>query len=252
MELVWTAYGQEPRNICAAPPEEDCGRPPAPTRGGGFGVAMARSIVAAGLGLVLLALNQAPTRAPALTAATEAPFAADAALAPLASLLLGAAHASIGYVARSRGASGERRDMLTAGDWVGDGPFLSLTLRTDATPTGSFFVDLATQSAAQGLGVSRSASPENLAGGRAPIEWAEATLSGQGRERVCAAFRLLPGGAGHISGFACGASDAPLDRAAIVCLIDALVLTDAGRAAGLGAALPGAPIRRAACGRGVV
>ena len=127
---------------------------------------------------------------------------------------------------------------------------MSLTLRTDARPQGSFVVELATQSAQQGFGVLRSASPENFVGARAPIEWARATLSGRGRERACAGFRLLTGGASHISGFACGASDAPPDRAAILCLIDTLALTDAGRAAGLGAALPGAPIHRGACGRG--
>lgn len=249
MELVWTAYGQEPREICAAPAEDDRERAARGRKRGGFGVAMARVVAAAGFGAMLLALSQTQSPAPEAMAAAEAPFAEDAGLAPLASLPPGAAHESAAYVARSRGASGGRRDMLTVGDWAGDGPFVSLTLRTDATPTGSFFVDLAAQSAAQGLGVLRSAIPENLAGGRAPIEWARATLSGQGRERGCAAIRLLSGGVGHISGFACGASDAPLGRAAILCLIDGLSLTDAGRAAGLEAALPGAPSHRAACAR---
>lgn len=252
MELVWTAYGQEPREICATPAGEECERPAPSARGGGFGVAMTRAVAAAGIGLLLLAVSQAPSRAPAPIAETEAPLAVGAGLAPLASLSLGGSHESAGYVARSRGASGERRDTLTLGQWADDAPYLSLTLRTDARPQGSFFVELATQSAQQGFGVLRSASPENFAGGRAPIEWARATLSGQGRERACAGFRLLSGGAAHISGFACGAGDAPPDRAVILCLIDALALSDAGRAAGLGAALPGAPVRRAACARGLV
>jgi hypothetical protein len=250
MQQVWTADGQEPRDLRA-----DYGLPDyelAPARGAGRWLGVAAWRVGGAALLALMALGIAyhrPVDPPQATSAPEVPYSVDSSLQPLISMAFpGPAH----YVARSRGALGERKDTLTLGEWDANALFLRISVQQTASAPTSLFVDLAMQSAELGAAVLRMSRPETFAGARGPVEWAEANLSGAKGERSCIGFRLSPAGASRVSGLACGAAEIKLDRAKLACLLDALSLTPAGQDAGLGAVLPGAAPRRAGCARGLM
>jgi hypothetical protein len=250
MQQVWTADGQEPRDLRA-----DYGLPDyelAPARRGGHWLGAAAWRVGGAAMLALMALGIAyhrPADPPQATLAPEVPYSVDSSLQPLISIAFpGQAH----YVARSRGARAGRKDTLTLGEWDADALFLRVSVQQSASAPAPLFVDLAMQSAELGAAVLRMSRPETFVGARGPVEWAEANLSGAKGERSCIGFRLSPAGGNRLSGLACGAAEIKLDRAKLECLLDALSLTPAGQDAGLGAVLSGAAPRHTGCARGLV
>ena len=254
MEQIWAAEGRGPRDLRADPRPVDFDCEPASRKSGLLGLALARAGAAALLGLALLALvhwRAAGPVAPPLT--VESAYVADATLTPLIALGGPPRGAAPRYIARSREATGGRRDTLAVGDWGADGLLLRLTLRArGGKPTpDSIFVETAMQAAEFGAAVLRASNGETILGARASFEYAQVKLAGGTAERNCLGFRLLASGENELSGLACGASDAPFDRPRLECLIDALSLTEAGVSAGLSELLPGAPTRRAGCARGV-
>ena len=247
MEQVWTADGQEPRELRADAALCIYEMPRALPRRNWLRVAAKRAMIGAALGLAVVGLVHYRTEPlPPAPVIVESPYEADPSLAPLVALPA-LPHDASRYVARSRGAQGGRWDTLTSGEWTSGGMFLRVTLRQDVSPSVSLFVELAKQAAELGAAVLRSANPEVLPGAKRRVEWSEATLSDALGERSCVGFLLPITGPIRVSGLACAERGARLDQANLECLIGALSATPAGLSAGLGAALPSAASRRPAC-----
>ncbi len=138
------------------------------------------------------------------------------------------------YAARRHRTGGGRQDILTFGKLSGgDEPFIRLMLYrvgTEEAPQAPLFVELVRLTAAAGLSVTRSLTPEDLATRFGDFETADIDLvAGAGMPTPCLGFR----GAGldssfRISGFACGAPARPLSLPALACLLDRLDLNSAG------------------------
>ena len=139
------------------------------------------------------------------------------------------------YRAQANPADGSRIDRLTLGDAGGGAPFLAATVRRgpSAAAPAQFFVDMATVSAGFGAAVERSGVPATQSGGRGPMESAELSLKAGAASRDCLGFRFGFGPGASLSGVACPALGAAVDRAALACLLERLVVTKAGREAGL-------------------
>jgi hypothetical protein len=222
-----------------------------PPRGRLFWVAVLAGCALGGM-VLSRSRGQGPVAAPASPAFSQISFVADERLAPMIAFSAPEdgplpAH----YVARSRAATGERWDTLTFGAPDGGDLLFRITLRSATSPLAgsSLFVALAKQSAELGAAVIHATSPQPDETARGPIEWADITLSGRKGERPCLGFRTTRAAAIDLSGFACGGRGAPLDRAALECLIDRLDPTKAGLESGLGEALKSEASRRAACPR---
>lgn len=192
------------------------------------------------LGGAILARNGAP---PPVAAPVAEPshraFVANDRLAPMVSFSPPeTVRAPLRYLARMRENSAERWDTLTFGDAGGDEMLFRITVRAAkaANSRSSLFVDLAKQSAEIGAAVVHATNPEFFSTERGPIEWAEITLSGVRGERPCLGFRFDRLREVDLSGLACGAHGAALDRAALGRLIDRLSATGSGMEAGLGEA----------------
>jgi hypothetical protein len=193
------------------------------------------------IGGAILSRNggQSPVAAPA-AGPSHIAFVANERLAPMVSFSPpDAIRAPIHYQARMRENSTERWDTLTFGDAGGDEILFRVTLRAakSALPRSSLFVELAKQSAEIGAAVVHATNPEFFSAGRGPIEWAEVTLSGATGERPCLGFRLDRLREIDLSGLACGAHGAALDRVALGRLIDRLSATGSGKESGLGEVL---------------
>jgi hypothetical protein len=199
-------------------------------------------LLAAGLiGGAILARNgsQIPVAAP-VSGPSHFAFVANDRLAPMVSFSPPEAiRAPLHYQARMRENSAERWDTLTFGDAGGDEILFRVTLRAakSAMPRPSLFVELAKQSAEIGAAVVHATNPEFFSTERGPVEWAEVTLSGAKGERPCLGFRLDRVQDVDLSGLACGAHGAALDRPALGRLIDRLSATGSGMEAGLGEVL---------------
>jgi hypothetical protein len=193
------------------------------------------------IGGAILAGNggQTPVAAPA-AGPSHIDFVANERLAPMVSFSPpDTIRAPLHYQARMRENSSERWDTLTFGDAGGDEFLFRVTLRAakstgSALPRSSLFVELAKQSAEIGAAVVHATNPEFFSAGRGPIEWAEVTLSGAMGERPCLGFRLDRLREIDLSGLACGARGAALDRVALGRLIDRLSATGSGKESGLG------------------
>jgi hypothetical protein len=144
--------------------------------------------------------------------------------------------APLHYQARVRDNPQERWDTLTFGDAGGDEVLFRVTLRSakSALARASLFVELAKQSAEIGAAVVHATNPQFYAMVRGPVEIADVTLSGSKGERPCLGFRFDHAQNVDLSGFACGAHGAALDRAALTRLVDRLSATESGMEAGLG------------------
>jgi hypothetical protein len=152
--------------------------------------------------------------------------------------------ASATYEAQARESDGARRDALTLGDPATDGPFLRASARVGGmTRPPLFFVELAREAAEVGQAVAHASSPE----ADGPLLLSEVTLDADGRERACLGFRFNGAGTADLSGLACGANGAPLDRAALMCLIGRIEATPAGAQTGLGKILSAAGGERSPC-----
>lgn len=206
-----------------------------------LGMAAAVSLI--GAALYLSAPPQAPL-SPTSVIASPLSDTADPDLSPLFTVDAREG-ARTQYEARVDAATGERRDLYSIDTLGGDGPVLRLEMRTKSPQASSLFVEIAEEAAAFGAAIERLEVSHSLATTRGPVEWSELTLAGL--QRSCAGFRLLGGGAASLRGFACAATGAKIDAAAVSCLIDNLTLTQAGRDAGLSALLKGADARRPNC-----
>jgi hypothetical protein len=196
------------------------------------------------IGGAILSRNggQSPVAAPA-AGPSHIAFVANERLAPMVSFSPpDAIRAPLHYQARMRENSTERWDTLTFGDAGGNEILFRVTLRAaksagSALPRSSLFVELAKQSAEIGAAVVHATNPEFFSTSRGPIEWAEVTLAGAMGERPCLGFRLDRLREIDLSGLACGAHGATLDRVALGRLIDRLSATGSGRELGLGEVL---------------
>lgn len=195
------------------------------------------------VGVILLrSSGPAPLDPSAPGTSSQVGFVANERLAPLLSFSPPeAGRAQTHYEARVRDNPGDRWDTLTFGDAGGDDILFRVTIRSARAPLAraSLFVDLAKQSAEIGAAVVRATNPQFLSKGRRPFELADLTLSGPKGERPCVGFRLDRTRNVDVSGLACGAHGAALDRVALERLIDRLSATNSGMEAGLGAALKG-------------
>jgi hypothetical protein len=147
--------------------------------------------------------------------------------------------ATASYEIATRDSDGARRDALTLGDPTSAGPFLRASARIGggAVHSDLFFVELARVAAEIGEAVSRASSPQSDPAVGGSLLLSDLTLEAEGRQRACLGFRFNAAGAADLSGVACGAVGAPLERAALTCLIGRLEATPSGAAAGLGKVL---------------
>ena len=213
-------------------------------------------VALAGCALVGLMLardrGQALVAAPAPPLLSQISFVADERLAPMISFAESDGdQARARYVARSRGAGGERWDTLTFGEPESGDLLFRVTLRSEKSPPAkiSLFVALAKQSAELGAAVIHATSPQFDESALGPIEWADITLADRRGERPCLGFRATRTSDIALSGFACGGRGAALDRAALECLIGRLAPTNAGAQTGLAEALKTDATRKTTCPR---
>jgi hypothetical protein len=211
------------------------------------------ALAAGSLGVAVLAerQGQAPVEAVA-SRLSPADFIVNERLAPLISFSSPeTVRTQIQYQARARDGGEERWDTLTFGDADADEVVFRVTVRAakSARARASFFVELAKQSAEIGAAVVHAANPVSYTTERGAIEWGDITLSGSKGERVCLGFRFARAESIDLSGLACGSHGAPLDRAALGCLIDRLSPTSSGMEAGLGEIFKSDAPRRTACPR---
>lgn len=205
-------------------------------------------------GLALLIFLHGPDRTPGAASAVASPppvaFVEDQRLARMLSFEPPAGgRGPTRYQARMRQGGGERSDTLTYGEIGGGDLFFRVAIHAgvSAPSASSLFVELATQSAELDAAVIRATSPESYATSRGPVEWADVILATRDGQRSCIGFRLARTARAALSGLACGSRAAPIEPAALDCLIDRLSATRAGDEAGLGETLKGDPLRASAC-----
>jgi hypothetical protein len=188
--------------------------------------------------------RQGPVAAVAPGPFSQVGFMANERLAPMASFRPPEnVRAPVHYQARVRNDTEERWDTLTFGDAGGDDILFRVTLRStkSALARASLFVELAKQSAEIGAAVVHATNPQFYATARGPVEMADVTLAGVKGERPCLGFRFDRAQSVDLSGLACGAHGATLDRAALTRLVDRLSATESGVEAGLGEVLKSGP-----------
>ena len=145
------------------------------------------------------------------------------------------APAPVSYAMRRHTTGGGREDILTSGDFAGDGPFLRLVIHQvgeEGAADQSLFVEAARRASAAGLALDNLSNPAALPTRFGVAEWADARLSvpadGAAREN-CAVFRFgetRP--ALRVSGLACGPAGKPYNRSQMSCLVGRLDLAAAG------------------------
>ncbi len=226
---------------------DDVPEPRRPARGwlmrAAFGLAAAAGLV--GAAYIISTKPDAPASDKAI-GAPDLVEALDPKLPPLFTVDVGEGARGL-YEAHIVVATGDRRDVYSLGDFRTDAPALRVELWKRAKPSswGSLFVEMAEATAAFGAVIERLEVSRNLATAQGPVEWAELTLAGGGRN--CVGFRLLGRGDAGLRGLACGATGTKIDAAELGCLIDRLTLTQSGREAGLESLLKGSGSRRQAC-----
>lgn len=151
------------------------------------------------------------------------------------------------YETRVVAATGDRRDLYSAGALGGEGPAVRLEVwkRAHAGPPTSLFVEIAEEAAAFGAAVERLEVSQTLAAAQGPVEWAGLTLAGLSRS--CIGFRLGARGDAGLRGVACATPGAKMDAVALSCLLDRIALTAAAQEAGFGELMRSAGVRRPAC-----
>lgn len=139
------------------------------------------------------------------------------------------------YAMRRHTTGGGREDILTFGDFAGDGAWLRLAIHQvgeEGASDQSLFVETARRASAAGLALDTLSNPAALPTRFGVAEWADARLSaaadGATREN-CAVFRFgetRP--ALRVSGLACAPAGRTYNRSQLSCLVGRLDLTAAG------------------------
>jgi hypothetical protein len=153
---------------------------------------------------------------------------------------------AVHHAARRERHSGAREEIVTAGRFDGDGPWLVMSLARSSEPPARLAVTLARRASERGIALARSASPGALATKFGPIEAADITLGGApfsadalrtdgtAMGRACIGFRHAPGDVAlTITGWFCGTDARPADRAALACLIERVGIAATGDDAAL-------------------
>ncbi len=145
------------------------------------------------------------------------------------------APAPAAYAMRRHTTGGGREDILTFGNFSGDGAWLRLTIHQageEGAPDQSLFVETARRAGEAGLALDNLSNPAALPTRFGVAEWADARLSAPAegaRRDNCAVFRFgetTP--ALRVSGLACGPDGQPWSRSQMSCLVGRLDLTAAG------------------------
>jgi hypothetical protein len=153
---------------------------------------------------------------------------------------------AVHHAARRERHSGAREEIVTAGRFDGDGPWLVMSLARTSEPPARLAVTLARRASERGIALARSASPGALATKFGPIEAADITLGGApfsadalrtdrtATGRACIGFRHAPDDVAlTITGWFCGTDARPADRAALACLIERVGIAATGDDAAL-------------------
>jgi hypothetical protein len=155
----------------------------------------------------------------------------------------GSAHA-----ARRHTGHGGREDRLSFGQFDGRDPFATVLVQRSASGTqtpGSFFVDLARQSALVGQSLTRATQPLPLDTKFGMAELAEVTLAAGTRERTCLAARQgVAGATTRLTTVLCPAEGLQADPATLGCMIDRLQFVAGAEDAGLRSAFAQAERKR--------
>lgn len=109
------------------------------------------------------------------------------------------------------------------------------------------FADLAARAAEQRLIVERMARPQDIRTKFGAFEAAETTIRQEDKVLSCIGFRRIDMAGLTLVGWVCGAAQRPVDRVALVCLIDRLDLVAGGRDARLRKVFSEAERARAPC-----
>jgi hypothetical protein len=136
------------------------------------------------------------------------------------------------YEARRALSGPERDDTLRFGRFGDGAAHLHVSARRSGDEPGlssRFFNDLARESSRHDLSLERTAVPVGMPTKFGLVETADAAFSGAKGQRACIAFRhlstLQPL---QLTGWWCGTSERPADRAQLACLIDRFDLLSAG------------------------
>lgn len=139
------------------------------------------------------------------------------------------------YAMRRHTTGGGREDIMSFGDFAGDGAWLRVTIHQvgeEGAPDQSLFVDTARRAGEGGLALVSLNNSEALPTRFGVAEWADARLSSPAdvtRRDNCAAFRFAESKpALRVSGLACGPAGKPYSRAQLSCLVGRLDLIAAG------------------------
>lgn len=128
--------------------------------------------------------------------------------------------------ARRHNPGGGREDIISLGRPGGPGPFgrvVAYRTGSEAGPPGTLFLELARRTAEDGFALVRSVQPAPLPSKFGAVESAEMVLAVNGRERRCAAWRIVADEQDlRVTGWLCGAEGAGIDRAVLSCLVDRL------------------------------
>jgi hypothetical protein len=138
----------------------------------------------------------------------------------------------VSHAARRHSGHGGREDRLSFGQFESRDPFATLLVQrsgSGAQTPGSFFVDLARQSALIGQSLTRATQPLPLDTKFGMAELADVTLAAGNRERTCLAARQgIAGGTTRLTSILCPAEGLQADPATLGCMIDRLQLLASG------------------------
>jgi len=139
----------------------------------------------------------------------------------------------VGYAMRRHTTGGGREDILTSGNFSGDGAWLRLTIHQvgeEGAADQSLFVETARRAGEGGLALDALSNAAALPTRFGVAEWADAKLSSTdgARRENCAAFRFAETRpALRVSGMACGPGGQAWSRSQLSCLVGRLDLAAA-------------------------
>lgn len=149
-------------------------------------------------------------------------------------------------------ASGARRDTYTLGAFNGEKPLAYLEAWTHREGSrASLFVELAEQASLLGASITRFGAVKTMATSRGAIESADLILKGATGNRTCGGFRMASAAIGGMLGLMCSSKPELVAEDELVCFINGLTISAAGRDARLPGSVQGPPSRQGACRDGL-